>query len=208
MYAYTGRVLHVDLSEQTSHVEVVESDLLQKYLGGVGLAMRLLLDNARPACDPLGEENVMAIAVGALAGTMVPTSGKHALATKSPLTGFIGDCLSGSYWSHAVRRAGYDAIVLKGKSAQPTYLFVDNEYVLFRDAEALWGKESFETEEAIRAEIGDSNVRVASIGVAGERLVRYACISNDRGRQAGRTGPGAGGAVSLSSAGPPGAGAL
>jgi len=191
MYAYTGRVLHVDLSRQESHVEVLESDFLQKYLGGVGLATRLLVDNSEPACDPLGEGNTVAVAVGALAGTMVPASGKHALAAKSPLTGFIGDSLSGSYWSHALRRAGYDGMVIKGRSAQPTYLFVDNEYVLFRDAENLWGMESFATEEAIRAEIDDNRVRVASIGVAGEKLVRYACISNDRGRQAGRTGLGA-----------------
>lgn len=191
MHSYTGRVLHVDLSHQKSHVEVVELDFLQMHLGGVGLATRLLVDNSKPGCDPLGEDNVMTIAVGAFTGTMVPTSGKHALATKSPLTGFIGDCLSGSYWSNALRRAGYDALVIKGKSAQPTYLFIDNDHVLFREAGALWGKESFETEEAIRAETGDGSVRVASIGVAGERLVRYACISNDRGRQAGRTGPGA-----------------
>lgn len=191
MDAYTGRVLHVDLGRRKSHVEVLEPDFLQKYLGGVGLATRLLVDNAEPGCDPLGEENAIAIAVGALAGTMVPCSGKHALAAKSPLTGFIGDSLSSSYWSHTLRRAGYDAMVITGKAAEPTYVFVDNEYVLFRDAEALWGKESFATEEAIRAEIGDIRARVSCIGVAGEKLVRYACVSNDRGRQAGRTGVGA-----------------
>ncbi len=191
MDAYTGRVLHVDLGRRESHVEVLEPDFLQKYLGGVGLATRLLVDNAEPGCDPLGEENAIAIAVGALAGTMVPCSGKHALAAKSPLTGFIGDSLSSSYWSHTLRRAGYDAMVITGKAAEPTYVFVDNEYVLFRDAEALWGKESFATEEAIRAEIGDIRARVSCIGVAGEKLVRYACVSNDRGRQAGRTGVGA-----------------
>lgn len=191
MDAYTGRVLHVDLGRRKSHVEVLEPDFLQKYLGGVGLATRLLVDNAEPGCDPLGEENAIAIAVGALAGTMVPCSGKHALAAKSPLTGSIGDSLSSSYWSHTLRRAGYDAMVITGKAAEPTYVFVDNEYVLFRDAEALWGKESFATEEAIRAEIGDIRARVSCIGVAGEKLVRYACVSNDRGRQAGRTGVGA-----------------
>jgi aldehyde:ferredoxin oxidoreductase len=191
MYAYTGRILHVDLSRREKHVEVVESDYLGMYLGGGGLAVRLLVDNTEPGCDPLSEENAITVAVGALSGTMVPCSGKHAIAAKSPLTGFIGDSLSGSYWSHALRRAGYDAMVIKGKAAQPTYLFVDDEYVVFRDAEGLWGKGTFDTEEAVRTEIGDSNVRVACIGPAGERLVRYACVSNDRGRQAGRTGVGA-----------------
>lgn len=191
MHAYTGRILHVDLTRRKSHVETLEPPFLQKYLGGVGLATRLLVDNAEPGCDALGEENTIAIAVGALTGTMVPCSAKHAVAAKSPLTGFIGDSLTGSYWSNALRRAGYDALVIKGKSAKPAYLFVDDQYVLFRDAKGLWGKATFETEEAIRAEIGDRNVRVACIGVAGENLVRYACVGNDRGRQAGRTGLGA-----------------
>ena len=191
MYSYTGRVLHVELSRRESHVEVLDPDFVQEYLGGAGLATRLLVDNAEPGCDPLGEGNAVAIAVGALAGTMVPCSGKHAVAAKSPLTGFIGDSLSSSYWSHTLRRAGYDAMVIKGKAAEPTYLFVDNEHALFRSADALWGKESFATEEAIRAEIGDGRVRVACIGVAGEKQVSYACVGNDRGRQAGRTGVGA-----------------
>jgi aldehyde:ferredoxin oxidoreductase len=191
MYSYTGRVLHVDLSRRESHVEVLDPDFVQQYVGGAGLATRLLVDNAEPGCDPLGEGNAVAIAVGALAGTMVPCSGKHAVAAKSPLTGFIGDSLSSSYWSHTLRRAGYDAMVIKGKAAEPTYLFVDNEHALFRSADALWGKESFATEEAIRAEIGDGRVRVSCIGVAGEKQVSYACVGNDRGRQAGRTGVGA-----------------
>ncbi|HEM61015.1 MAG TPA: aldehyde:ferredoxin oxidoreductase [Chloroflexi bacterium] len=191
MYAYTGRILHVDLGRRTSYVEEVEPEYLRRYLGGVGLATRLLVDNAEPGCDPLGEGNCVAVAVGAFAGTVVPCGGKHAMAAKSPLTGFIGDSLSGSYWSNALRRAGYDGLVITGRAAEPTYLLLDDRYVLFRDAKELWGRGGFETEEAIRQEIGDSSVRVASIGVAGENLVRYACVSNDRGRQAGRTGLGA-----------------
>jgi aldehyde:ferredoxin oxidoreductase len=191
MYAYTGKILHVDLSRRKSDVEEVGPDYFRKYLGGVGVATRLLLDNAEAGAEPLGEENAIAVAVGAMAGTVVPCSGKHAMAAKSPLTGFIGDSLSGSYWSNALRRAGYDGLVIKGKASEPTYLFLDNQYVLFRNARDLWGRGSFETEEAIRAEIGDSNARVACIGVAGEKLVRYACVSNDRGRQAGRAGLGA-----------------
>jgi aldehyde:ferredoxin oxidoreductase len=191
MQVHIGRILHVDLSRRTSQVEEVEPGYLRKYLGGVGLATRLLVDNAEPGCEPLGEGNAVAVAVGALAGTMVPCSGKHAMAAKSPLTGFIGDSLSGSYWSNSLRRAGYDGLVIRGVSSEPTYVFVDNQYVLFRDANTLWGKGTFDTEEAIRAEMRDSNVRVASIGVAGENLVRFACVGNDRGRQAGRTGLGA-----------------
>ncbi|MHB9090800.1 MAG: aldehyde ferredoxin oxidoreductase family protein, partial [Chloroflexota bacterium] len=191
MYSYTGKVLHVDLSSRRTSVQTVEPEFLKTYLGGVGLASRLLFDNTPKGTDPLGPENAIAFAASAFAGTIVPVGTKHGVATKSPLTGFIGDCLASSYWSHTLKRAGYDGIVVVGKADKPTYLFVDDDVVQLRDASHLMGKGCFETEEAIRAELGDESVRVSSIGPAGEKLVRYACIGNDRGRQAGRTGPGA-----------------
>ncbi|MBM4428866.1 MAG: aldehyde ferredoxin oxidoreductase family protein, partial [Chloroflexi bacterium] len=116
---------------------------------------------------------------------------KYAVATKSPLTGFLGDCLAGSYFSAAMKRAGYDGIVVKGKADKPIWIFVDDDMVYFHDAADLWGKKTFETEEAIRAKVGDERVRVCTVGPAGEKLVRFANLTNDRGRQAGRTGPGA-----------------
>lgn len=191
MYSYTGRVLHVDLTSRQTAVQTVEPEFLKRYLGGVGLATRLLFDNTRPGVDPLGPENAIVFAASAFGGTVVPVGTKHGVATKSPLTGFVGDSLASSYWSHTLKRAGYDAVVIKGRAERPTYLFVDDEVVQFRDASHLLGKGCFETEEAIRAELGDEAVRVSAIGPAGESLVRFACIGNDRGRQAGRTGPGA-----------------
>ncbi len=191
MYSYSGRILHVDLSARRSEVQTVEPEFLKAYLGGVGLAMRLLYDNTPRNTDPLGPENVLAFTASAFGGTIVPVGTKHGVAFKSPLTGFEGDCLASSYFSHTLKRAGYDAIVVKGKAERATYLLVDDDVVQFRDATHLLGKGAYETEEAIRAELGDEAVRVASIGPAGENLVRFACIGNDRGRQAGRTGPGA-----------------
>ena len=191
MFAYTGRILHVDLTRRTTRVEQVDEDYLKKYVGGVGLVTRLAYDNVSRGADPLGPDNALCFAPGAFVGTLVPVGAKHGVAAKSPMTGFIGDALASSYFSSAIRRAGYDGIVIKGKAEKPTYLFIDDDRVEFRDAQALWGKLTFETEEAIRAEIGDDNVRVSTIGPGGERLVRYANITNDRGRQAGRTGLGA-----------------
>ncbi len=191
MFSYTGKVLHVDLSARRSSVQELAPQVLSKFLGGVGLATRLLYDNTPAGADPLGEENAITFATSAFAGTIVPVGTKHGVATKSPLTGFLGDCLASSYWSHTLKRAGYDGIVIKGRAEKPTYLFVDDDVVQFRDASHLLGKGCFETEEAIRAELGDESVRVAAIGPAGEKMVRFACIGNDRGRQAGRTGPGA-----------------
>ncbi len=191
MYAYTGRILHIDLTRRTSRVARVDEDYLKTYVGGVTLATRLLYEAAKPGADPLGPENALTLATSVFAGTIVPVGTKHGVASKSPLTGFIGDSLASSYFSHAIKHAGYDGIVITGRAERPTYLFIDDDLVEFRDATALWGKGCFETEEAIRAATGDQNVRVCSIGLGGEKMVRFACISNDRGRQAGRTGNGA-----------------
>jgi aldehyde:ferredoxin oxidoreductase len=191
MYSYTGRILHIDLSGRRSWVSHVDETYLKTYVGGVGLASRLLYEHTKRGTDPLGPENALCFAVSAFGGTIVPVGTKHGVASKSPLTGFIAESLASSYFSLAIKRAGYDGIVVTGRAEVPTYLFIDDDTVEFRDASFLVGRGCFETEEAIRAAFGDQNVRVASIGPAGEQLVRFACICNDRGRQAGRTGQGA-----------------
>lgn len=191
MSSFLGKLLVVDLATRSTHVVSLDPSYCQQYLGGVGLATRLLWDYSRPGIDPFDPDNPMVFATGPLTGTMAPAASKYAVATKSPLTGFIGDSLSSSGWPLALKRAGFDALVVLGASAAPVYLFVDDGRVYFRPASALWGAKCWETEERIRQELGDDSVRVATIGPAGERLVRYACIGNDYGRQAGRTGPGA-----------------
>jgi len=191
MYSYTGKILHIDVSARKTHVQQVSEEFLKKYIGGVSLATRLVYDNTPKGADPLGPDNALCFATSAFAGTLVPVGTKHAVAAKSPLTGFIGDCLASSYFSAAIKRAGYDGIVIKGKADKPIWIFIDNDAVYFNDASDLWGMETFPTEEAIRAKLGDERVRATTIGPAGERLVRFANLTNDRGRQAGRTGLGA-----------------
>lgn len=191
MSSFRGRLLEVDLAARTSRVVPLDTSYCRQYLGGVGLAARLLWEYSRPGVDPLHPDNPVVFATGALAGTMAPTGNKYAIATKSPLTGFIGDSLSSGDWPLALKGAGYDALVVLGSASAPTYLFVDDDRVYFRAADSLWGAQCWDTEERVRRELGDDSVRVASIGPAGERLVRYACVSNDYSRQAGRTGPGA-----------------
>lgn len=188
---YWGKILHIDVSKRKSRVQRVSKKWLKKYVGGVCMASRLAYDNIPKGADPLGPENAVCFANSAFSGTMVPVGTKYAVAHKSPLTGFLGDCLAGSYFAAAFKRAGYDGIVIKGKSDSPIWVFVDDDMVSFEDASDLMGLETFETEEAIRAKVGDQRVRVCTVGPGGERLVRFANLTNDRGRQAGRTGPGA-----------------
>ena len=191
MFGYAGRVLYVDLTRKKTKIERIGNRFCEKYIGGNGFAIRLLYDKTKPEIDPLGAENVIIFAVGPFAGTMVPTSGKYIVQAKSPLTCLMGESVSSGLWGQALKRAGYDAIVIEDRSEKPTYLFVDDDATQFRDARNLWGKGALQADELIREEIGDENVRVAAIGPAGEHLVRFANLTNDRYRQAGRTGMGA-----------------
>jgi aldehyde:ferredoxin oxidoreductase len=190
MYSYSGRILHIDVGTQKTRVEEVSPEFLKKYIGGVGLATRLVYDNTPKGCDPLGPDNALCFAISAFAGTTVPVGTKHSVASKSPLTGFIGDSLSGSHFSEMLRHAGWDGIVIKGQSPKWIVIFVDDDDVQFLDATHLLGKGTTETQKAIRTWLGDENIRSSTIGPGGENKVLYASIDND-GRQAGRTGNGA-----------------
>lgn len=190
MYGYSGKILHVDLKEKKNWVEEKPESWYKIYIGGVSMATRLCWENIEPGCDPLGPGNPICIANGIFAGTPVPVGGKYGLASKSPLTGLIGDSLSGSWFSVALKRAGWDGIVVHNSSDEWVYLFIDDNRVQFRSAKKLIGMGTFETEEAIREELGDDQVRSATIGACGENLVLFANVTND-GRQAGRTGHGA-----------------
>ncbi|MGC9398592.1 MAG: aldehyde ferredoxin oxidoreductase family protein [Anaerolineae bacterium] len=190
MYGYHGKILHIDLTERKHWAEEKPEDWYKTYIGGVSMATRLCWENIEPRCDPLSPENPICLANGIFAGTPVPVGGKYGLASKSPLTGFIGDSLSGSWFTIALKRAGWDAIVIHGASEEWVNVFVDDNRVEFIDASYLLGMGTFETEEAIREFFGDDQVRSATIGPAGENGVRFANVTND-GRQAGRTGHGA-----------------
>lgn len=191
MYSYRGRYLVIDLTTRTAEVAELGHSLLKDYLGGVGLGTRLLYERCPEGTDPLDPGNPLIFASSSLTGTMSPASAAHAVVTKSPLTGLLGDSLSFGNWSLSLKSAGYDALVITGRSDTPVYLWIDDDYVHFRQADGLWGKGASETSKSIRSQAGDGRVQVAAIGPGGENLVRYACISNDGYRQAGRTGCGA-----------------
>jgi aldehyde:ferredoxin oxidoreductase len=190
MYGYSGRVLHIDLTKRKTWVEQKPESWYKTYIGGIGMAARLCWENIEVGCDPLSAGNPICIANGIFTGTPVPVGGKYGIASKSPLTGYLGDSLSGSWFAVALKRARWDGVVIHGKSEEWVNVFIDDDRVQFRKADHLLGMTTFETEEAIRDELGDDQVRSATIGKAGENLVLTASVTND-GRQAGRTGHGA-----------------
>lgn len=190
LYGYHGRLLVIDLTSSSWREEPIEASVLRAFVGGTGLASYLLFRFAPPGVEPLSPANPLIFVNSPLVGTAVTTSSKYTVVTKSPLTGFIGDSLSSSYLAVELKRLGYDAIVISGSAPDWSYVEINDGEVRFHDAQPLLGLDALATERQIRALAGDSRLRVAAIGLAGERGVRYATISND-GRHAGRTGTGA-----------------
>ena len=192
MFGYAGKILRVDLTNSKITTEKLDSETAQKYIGGIGLGMKLWLANSKAGVDALNPENPLVLAVGPISGTMFPTGGNgHAFISKSPATGGVGEAVSHGTFGAEIKRAGYDAVIFTGKAEKPVYLWIDDESVQLLDAEKLWGKSPAETEDAVKDEIGDYYVRVASIGLAGEKQSKIANIINEKTRAAGRTGLGA-----------------
>ncbi len=192
MNGYAGRILYVDLTAGNTRTEKLNEDFAKKYIGGIGLGMRLWLAHSKAGLDPLKAENPIVLALGPVAGTMFPTGGNgHAFISKSPETGGVGEAVSHGTFGAEIKRAGYDAIIIIGKSERPVYLWIDDDSVQLLDASHLAGRSPSETEDAIKEELSDYYVRVCSIGLAGEKLSKIACIINEKTRSAGRTGLGA-----------------
>ena len=191
MYGYYGKILKFDLTGGTTEVIEPDPELLRKYLGGSGLAAKLFFDMGAWKEDPLGPGNPLFIMHGPLSGTTLPGCSRLEVCARSPLTGIWGESSMGGQVSPQFRGTGYDGILITGASDKPVYLWVTDKEIEIRDASHLWGKDTFETEELIREEAGDKRVKVMSIGQAGENLVKYAAIVNDKGSLAGRTGMGA-----------------
>ena len=191
MAGYAGKLLRVDLSTGRIWDEPLDDARARKFLGGRGLGAQILFDELPRGADPLGPENRLVFAMGPLAGTSAPGSGRFAVMAKSPLTGVFGEAYTGGFFAHELKYAGYDGIVVQGKSDKPVYVHIRDGDAEIRDAAHLWGRETVEMQQAIRRELNDHGYRVAGIGVAGENLVRFACVINDADRAAGRTGLGA-----------------
>ncbi len=190
MNGYNGKILRVDLGKMTIKTQPLDEKQAQKYIGGRGLASKILMDEVDPGVDALSPENKLIFAAGPLTGTNTPTGGRYMVVTKSPLTGTIASSNSGGYWGAELKLAGYDAIIFEGKAAAPVYLNISDDNAELKDASHLWGKAVSDTTHALEKEHGEK-VRVAAIGPAGEKLSKIAAVMNDLGRAAGRSGVGA-----------------
>ncbi len=190
MYGYHGKALVVDLSSGAHRWDPIPEQVLRSFIGGIGLGTYLLYKYCPAGADPLGPDNPLIFAASPLVGSRLTTSSKFAVMTKSPLTGFIGDSLSSSFLATELKKSCGDALIIVGQAETPTLLFIEDGVPQFLDAADLMGMGTFDTEQAVKERLG-RQTRVASIGPAGENLVRYASIANDGGRQAGRCGPGA-----------------
>jgi len=187
---WTGTLLRVNLTIGEIKREAVNLDWAKEYIGGRGLADRYLYEEMDPAVDPLSPENTLIFATGPLTGTPAPCGARYMVVTKGALTNAITTSNSGGHWGPELKFAGYDMVILEGKAPKPTYLFIYDDHVELRDAADYWGKGVSETEDGLRAELGLPTLRVACIGPAGENLVKFACIMNDKHRAAGRSGVG------------------
>jgi aldehyde:ferredoxin oxidoreductase len=188
---YWDRILHVDLSARTTRVESLGDDFWRRHLGGRAIIAHYLLTEVPQGADPLGPENVLVFAGGVLTGTPFPGAGRHSVGAKSPMTGLFGESEAGGFWGAELRHAGWDGIVFHGRADAPVYLWIKDDAVEIRDASSIWGRETADVEDTLRAEHGERLLRVAQTGVAGEHLVRYALVVNDLNEVAGRGGMGA-----------------
>lgn len=191
MNGYTGKIGVVDLTQNKTSTIETEEDLIKLYLGGRGFVMKLLFDLIPDGADPLGEENVLVFAPGPLNGTLSPTGGRWMVGAKSPATGILVSGNGGGMWGAEIKWAGFDALVIKGRAKEPCYLMVSNDTIEILPARDLWGKDTWETEEIIQAHHSDPQIRVMSIGIAGENQVPMASVFSEKVHHGGRGGTGA-----------------
>ena len=189
---YIGKILRVNLSTGKIGEEPIDEETAKKFIGARGYAAKIIYDEVNPKADPLGPENKLIFATGPLTLTPSPTSGRYDVVTKSPLNNVIAGSNSGGFWGPELKKAGYDILIVEGKSEKPVYLWITEDNVEIKDATHLWGKDTYKTTDAIIQELGgDKQIKVACIGPAGENLVKFSAIINDKTRAAGRTGVGA-----------------
>lgn len=189
--AWNGKVLMVDLTRAEVREQQLPEELYRDFIGAVGLGVRLIYEYEPPVANALGEESVLGFMPGLLTGTAVPSSSRLTIVSKSPLTGGWGDSNVGGYIASELKRAGYDGVLFWGISPYPVYLLIYGGKVELRDASHLWGKDTKETGEILRREIGDGKLRVVCIGPAGENLSFISAIITEEGRAAARSGLGA-----------------
>lgn len=187
---WNRKLAHIDLSTSDVKIKPISKSLRTRFLGGRGINMYHLYHLLPPGIDPLGPENTLLIGTGLLTGIPALGAGRCDIAAKSPLTGAVGDSNIGGFFAPELRFAGFDHLIVTGKAAKPSYIWINNGEVEIRDATYLWGKDSFETQELIRSDHNDEQIKSLVIGEAGENLVRYANVRTGMKNAAGRTGMG------------------
>lgn len=189
---YNGKILEVELSQGSIQSRHFDAELIEDYLGGRGLATRIFFDAVDPLCEPFSSDNVIVIATSPLIGTRAPTGCRGHMVFKSPLTGLIGSANCGGTWAHSFKSTGYDVLVLKGKASEPVMIDISPERVEILSASQIWGMDVHKTTDRITEEFEQSRrPGVLCIGPAGENLVRFSAVMNDKNRAYGRSGPGA-----------------
>ena len=190
-YGYHGKILHVNLTSGDLEIERPPEEFYRFYMGGSALGMHYVLRDTPPHADPLGPENTLVLALSVLTGAPIAGQSRMTAVAKSPLTGAIGDSQSGGFWPAELKFAGFDAIVIRGRSPQPVYLWVHDGQAELRDAAHLWGRLTGDVEETLKEELDDKKIEVLQVGPAGERGVRFAAMISMSNRANGRTGMGA-----------------
>ncbi|MGC8786811.1 MAG: aldehyde ferredoxin oxidoreductase family protein, partial [Anaerolineae bacterium] len=191
MFSYMGKILRVNLTESRITEEPLEENVARAFLGGRGLGAKILFDELKPGIEPLGPENKLVVAAGVVTGLPFGGNCRYVIMAKSPLTGIWGESNASGFFGPELRFAGFDAIIIEGQAEKPVYLWIHDGKAEIRDASHLWGKITGDTEKLIKEELGDSQIRIASIGLGGENLVKYACVLSDIHHANGRSGMGA-----------------
>ena len=187
---YMGKILYVDLSKGEIREDSPDEKLYRNFIGGYGIGVRIIYEHLRGGVDALGPDNLLGFATGPLTGVPGTFGSRYTVMAKSPLTGTWGDANSGGEFGPYLKFAGYDAVFFSGTSSDPVYLYINNGKPELRSAKHLWGKDTNETEDILKSELG-RDVRVACIGPSGEKLSLISCVMNDKGRAAARSGLGA-----------------
>jgi aldehyde:ferredoxin oxidoreductase len=190
LYGYSGKIARIDLTKGKVLTEALREGFARQYIGGKGFGAKILYDELKPKVDPYEPSNLLIFATGPVNGLILSGASKLCAVFKSPLIGAWGESQCGGYFPPQLKYAGYDMLIITGRSEKPVYITIEDEEIKILDASHLWGEDTFQTEDIIKKDHG-VGFQVISIGQAGENLVRYACITHDKGRQFGRCGAGA-----------------
>ncbi|HKL13051.1 MAG TPA: aldehyde ferredoxin oxidoreductase family protein, partial [Halanaerobiales bacterium] len=190
MDGINGKILKIHLGNKSYEIEDKDENFYRKYIGGRGIALYYMHKEISDNIDAFSPKNLLIFAAGLLTGVPGPAIPRYTVCAKSPLTDGFGESEAGGYWGPELKRAGFDAIIIKGKAEKPLYLFVKDGKVEFKEAKNIWGKETGEVEDIIKEELGDNKIKIAQIGPGGENMVRYANITNELRHYNGRTGLG------------------